>query len=77
MKKEDIEAIKNKIAALRLKYSDKMGRIHKRKSHENEMFRIEMHAIQETCGHSERGTYGLTNQTEECMICGKVWEFFK
>lgn len=77
MTKEEIEAIKNKIAALRLKHSEKMGRIHKRKTHEHEMFQLELQAIQATCEHPDREVYGLTKQTEECIVCGKVWEFFK
>lgn len=77
MKKEEINAIKNKIAALRLKHSEKMGKIHKRKTHEHEMFQLEMSVIQSECSHPERDSYGLVSQKEECLICGKVWEFFE
>ena len=70
------EAVKNKIAALRIRHADKMGRIHKRKTHEHEMFELEMQAIQATCDHAERAEFGL-GAAEECLICGKEWHFFK
>lgn len=76
MTKEDIEAVKNKVAALRVRHKDKIGRIHKRKTHENEMFHLEMQAIQATCSHPEKADFGL-GASEECLICGKTWSFFK
>lgn len=73
--KEDIESIKNKIAALRLKYSKEIGKIHRRKKHESDMFHLELGAIQATCEHPEKSEYGL-GKHEECMVCGKVWSLF-